>query len=153
MGFEHWYWSIIIDSGCVYLPLPAPAHWPSWLMTLFSCLLPTPTSPLILMSFPEGNLPCWKPWFVFPGSRSLTSPGCATSYRTGAKVAGNGAQSLLENDHILPGVFMEIFFVIYKQVTELLSDPKRALLGSSVASSGGNLSYTLFWFCDFWQVS
>ena len=88
-------------------------------MTLFSGLLPTPTSPIILMSFPEGNLPCWKSQFVFPGSRSLTSLGCATSYRTEAKVAGNGAgiggsqggrqQSLLEDEHILPGVFVENF--------------------------------------------
>ena len=56
---------------------------------------------------------------MFPGSRSLTSLGCATSYRTEAKVAGNGAgfggsqggrqQSLLEDEHILPGVFVENF--------------------------------------------
>lgn len=123
-------------------------------MTLFSCLLPTPTSPIILMSFPEGNLPCWKPGFVFPGSRSLTPLGYATSYRTGAKAAGNGAgiggrqggrqQSLLEDEHILPGIFMEnffFFFVIYKQVRKLLPDPKRALLGSSVLGSRGLLDH------------
>ena len=63
------------------------------------------------------------------------------SYRKGAKMAGDRAQSLLlENENILPGIFMKNF-VTYKQVTELLPDPKRALLGSSVLEFRGVLDH------------
>lgn len=47
---------------------------------------------------------------------------------------------LLENEHILPGIFMKNF-VTYKQVTEFLPDPKRALLVSSVLEFRGVLDH------------
>lgn len=57
----------------------------------------------------------------------LTEP---KSYKKGDEIAGDGAQNLLlENEHIIPGIFMKNC-VTHKQVTELSPNSKKALLGA-----------------------